>query len=360
MNCNHSIFFFEDHPGKIIPFVLAELQLTDIQKDTVFVTDTNTAKNCFPHLWDGSHDNSGTRLIVIPTGEDAKSMNMVSLLIEHLLRLGATRSTLLINLGGGVVSDLGGFVASIYKRGIPYINIPTSLLAMVDAAVGGKTGVNFNHHKNLIGSFCFPEMVCINPVFLKTLPDDHWRSGLGELFKYALISDDFDFEELRTLNRNDDESLLSLIGKSLNIKQQLVCADPYDRKERHLLNVGHTIGHAFESACVEAGIRITHGEAVAAGIVAECYLSNVLEGFPDDRLKQINSLFASLFAPFIKQCPDPQALQKFMLHDKKNERDAVNAILFDIEGRPVMNRPLPPHHIADAIHSLYQSIHESR
>jgi 3-dehydroquinate synthase len=360
MKSNQKIFLFEDSTFQTLSDALLKAQIGNAFNDLIILVDENTALHCYPLLEKQLPQPLQNRIIVVPHGESAKTMAVVSDVTQKLLRFGSTRNTLLINLGGGVVSDLGGFVASVFKRGIPYINVPTSLLAMVDASVGGKTGINFHHYKNLIGTFCFPELVYVNTRFLSTLPQNHWRSGMGELFKYALISPEITIEDLRQLRSETDSELLPLITKSLAIKQKLVEIDPLDKNERHLLNVGHTIGHAFESACAESGIRMTHGEAVAAGILAECYMSSIMSGFPAHRMDQVIHLFVEQFAPFYEQLPDPMAMNPFLTHDKKNQGREIMAILFDEHEKPILNRPIPPTLVPEAINFLYQTIHGAR
>jgi 3-dehydroquinate synthase len=357
MNPSAQLLFSEELSFDVLKEALEHLGRAGLFSGATILADINTEKCCYPMMKEMLLHMGDCKLITIPPGEDSKSLALFSEVTRQLILQGASRNTLLINLGGGMVSDLGGFVASVFKRGMPYINIPTSLLAMVDAAVGGKTGINFHHYKNLIGSFCFPELVFVNPIFLKTLPGDQWRSGLGELFKYAIISHEIELEDLRQLHRNADHNLLPLIKKSIEIKQQLVQIDPFDRNERHLLNVGHTVGHAFESACVEGGLRMTHGEAVAAGIVAECYLSSILEGFPTHRMEQIISLFVDQFAPFYDQLPDPLNVVQYLGHDKKNLGESTHAVLFGANQQPILHRPVPPQLAFESIQFLYQIIH---
>jgi 3-dehydroquinate synthase len=236
--------------------------------EIMLLCDENSFRYCIPQF----DIQSIASVFSFPQGEDQKSFDTVQKIIAFLLEHHATRKCMLVNLGGGVVSDLGGFAASIYKRGIPFINIPTTLLAMADASIGGKTGINCHGIKNLIGSFHFPAGVILYPGFLNTLPEREWKSGLGEVFKYALIGAGFSLYELDQLSPKEPDLLLRIINRCSEYKQAVALCDPFDKNERMILNFGHTVGHALESAALRSGISLSHGEAVAAGLLAETRL----------------------------------------------------------------------------------------
>lgn len=230
--------------------------------------DSNTATQCLPKL----HQLATLPLCIMNEGEQAKSINSVEKVIGFLLEHQITRNDVFINLGGGVVCDLGGFAASVYKRGISFINIPTTLLAMVDAAIGGKTAVNFGTLRNMIGTFSLPEAVLFFPELLQTLPESEFRSGSAEMLKHAILESSSSFETFvqRPLH---DLSKEDLILKSAEFKQNFIAGDLHDHGKRQLLNAGHTMAHALEAAFLELGNPLTHGFAVAAGLWIEAELA---------------------------------------------------------------------------------------
>lgn len=279
--------------------------------DRIFLLcDSNTED-----IWNKDHILDDAVKIVFPAGEDNKNIQALITLSEFLTRSLATKNSILVNLGGGVVSDLGGFAASVYKRGIRYINVPTTLLAMVDAAIGGKTGINLGSVKNQIGSFHFPEAVLIWPGFLRTLPEREWCSGKGELFKYSLLGAGFSLEEIS--ENNDPEGISHLIQLSAAFKHRIVTRDPKDNGIRMILNFGHTIGHALESEALSRNIPLTHGEAVAAGILAELFLLSQHGITTEDLIEETMNVYRRLFDPaLVRQIlnGDPAA---WIHHDKK-------------------------------------------
>ena len=236
-------------------------------------------------------------IIEIEDGEINKNFETCSGVWNALSELGADRKSLLINLGGGVVTDLGGFVASTFKRGIRYINVPTTLLSMVDASVGGKTGVDLGNLKNQIGVINQPEMVLIISSFLKTLPKDEMRSGLAEILKHGLISSEEYWNKANALSELTLEDLDDLIEESVEIKKEVVTQDPFEKNIRKTLNYGHTLGHAIESYCLTSKSRekLLHGEAVAIGMILATYISKELEGFPENKLQDITHKILDIF-----------------------------------------------------------------
>ncbi len=295
--------------------------------------DENTYKDCYNTFCKLIGLN--IQSIVIKEGESQKNLDTCEHVWQTLLDEQAGRDALLINLGGGVVSDIGGFVAATYKRGIKYVNVPTSLLAMVDAATGGKTGVNFRGLKNIIGVIQPPELVIIHTPFLKTLPNQHLKNGFAEMLKHALLEGR---EELHLLINNVDIHAFyndDIILKSLAIKEAIVAQDPNETGLRKILNLGHTIGHAIEFAAQENANNILHGEAVALGLIAALKLSVTKMNF--------NQNEADAIIDFIrKHYPTPtwlnlchKALLDAVLQDKKNNHQQIKMVLLKAIGQPV-------------------------
>ncbi|MBT6650611.1 MAG: 3-dehydroquinate synthase, partial [Flavobacteriales bacterium] len=273
----------------------------------------NTKQNCLPKL--PQLDNS--IIIEIKSGEEHKNINTCNFIWKQLTVHHFDRNSLLINLGGGVIGDMGGFCASTYKRGIDFIQIPTTLLAMVDASVGGKLGVDFNGLKNQIGLFNNPESVLIFPEFLETLPENQLKSGYAEVVKHALISDNNLWEKIISVPFNE-MNWGEIIETSINIKNKIVLSDPYEKGERKKLNFGHTFGHAVESYYLEKGTPILHGEAVLMGILLEVEISLVSQ----EQNNEIKNYILSNFSlPFT---PKKSDLLPFLMNDKKNKVGKIN------------------------------------
>ncbi len=297
--------------------------------DRLFVlTDTTTHRLCLPLI--GSYPCLGEahHITIAPTDE-AKNLHSLADVWTALGEGGATRHSALICLGGGMVTDLGGFAASTFKRGIAYINIPTTLLAMVDASVGGKTGINFRGLKNEIGVFNAAATVLLDTRFLATLDQHNLRSGFAEMLKHALISTDDHLAELLRvdLSHADLAAMQQLVAKSVAIKEHVVSVDPHEHGLRKALNLGHTAGHAFESLALEQGRTVLHGYAVAWGLVCELYLSATRCGFPTDRFRQVVSYVRDTYGTFAIECKDYDRLYQFMTHDKKNTAGCINFTL---------------------------------
>ena len=253
-----------------------------------------------------------------------------------LSELGADRKSLLINLGGGVVTDLGGFVASTYKRGIKYINVPTSLLAMVDASVGGKTGVDLGHLKNQVGVINTGSMVLIDTTYLETLPQNQMKSGLAEMLKHGLIKSKDYWNRLSDLSKLTLDDLDQLIYESVLIKQEIVTKDPFEINERKHLNFGHTLGHAIESYYLanESKPELLHGEAIAIGMVLECYLSCQLLNFPMEDCNWVKTVMLDLFTKVEILSTDYDTILELLKYDKKNEHGNINFVLLEAIGKP--------------------------
>ena len=259
---------------------------------------------------------------------------------EALQQGGATRHSCMVNLGGGMVTDLGGFAASTFKRGIDFINIPTTLLAMVDASVGGKTGVNFGGLKNEVGVFANSKVVFLSTQFLSTLDVDNIKSGYAEMLKHGLISNNEMWAELLNFNlaNPDFVQLQRMLADSVAVKQRIVEEDPLEHGLRKALNVGHTMGHAFESFAMRSGRPILHGHAVAYGMVAELYLSATKVGFPTEKLRQTVRFIHENYGRFNFTCDDYPALLELMTHDKKNTAGIINFTLLGDVGDLKINQ----------------------
>lgn len=306
--------------------VLAELLDGTQHEDIFIVADKHTVVFCdrlFEKVdWLPSH------VTVLDCGEENKSVESVSRIWMMLSKQGARRSSILVCVGGGVVTDLGGFAASTFKRGMRCINVPTTLLAQVDASLGGKTGFNFNGLKNEIGTFSIPEKVIIDPRFLNHLPVRERMSGFAEMIKHGLLSNREYLTRLLNLEyqKATPEYFLELIRRSVTIKNEIVSQDPREQGPRKVLNFGHTIGHAIESLSIMQGSPLLHGEAVALGLVAELYLSVKEKGFPEEVYREVRDFVKQHYPPY-PLMDHVDTLYELMLHDKKNERWGVNFTL---------------------------------
>ncbi len=293
------------------------------------LVDENTKRDCLPIFLKAS--NIDAILIEIPSGESHKNLESCQLIWNVLSSHHFDRNSLLINLGGGVIGDIGGFAASTYKRGIDFIQIPTSLLAMVDASVGGKLGIDFAYLKNQIGLFNNPKAVLINPVFLISLPKNQLLSGFAEVVKHALIADKCYWKEIKTtpLEKMNWESI---ILQSLVIKNNIVRQDPLEKDERKKLNFGHTFGHAIESLYLKLEKPILHGEAISLGMILECNLSKINKEEKDE----ITSFILNTFS--IPKKPPISSLLEWMKSDKKNRKEKINFTLLSGIGTSIINQ----------------------
>lgn len=275
-----------------------------------------------------------TLQIVIGRGDAHKHLDTCTNVWQQLSAGGATRHSLLLCIGGGMVTDLGGFAAATFKRGIRFVNIPTTLLAMVDAAVGGKTGINFNCLKNEIGAFAESRAVVISTELLRTLDLPNLLSGYAEMIKHALLGS----EEMLARHLNfswqepDFTALQEMVRESVSLKQRIVTEDPREQGIRKALNLGHTFGHAFESFALESPAPLLHGHAVALGLVCELWLSAATTGFPVERMRQTVRYIRDHYALLPFTCNDYEQLYALMRHDKKNDGDNINFTLLESVG----------------------------
>ena len=300
------------------------------------LTDDNTRRHCLPLVL--PQLDFEVSLIEIPAGEHHKTLDTCSLVWQEMMRHGLDRHSLLINLGGGVAGDMGGFCAATYQRGIDFVQMPATLLAQADASIGGKLGLDFQLIKNNIGVFKNPKAVFVEPVFLKTLPERQIRSGFAEVFKHALIGDARLWEKLQRLTSLDDADWDSLLIPSLSIKQKIVEEDPYEKGIRKALNFGHTVGHAVESFSFETKYPLLHGEAVATGIICESWLSHKVAGLPARDLENIVQFIRRFYPPFSFNEKDFPQLLGFMKKDKKNQGGRINFTLINPLGQAVIDQ----------------------
>ena len=308
--------------------------------DKLFIlTDEHTHRLCLPALVNLPEIKEAVS-ITIGAEDVHKTLETLASVWTALSNQGATRHSLLINLGGGMVTDLGGFAAATFKRGMAYINLPTTLLAMVDASVGGKTGINFNGLKNEIGAFAPASSVLIETDFLRTLDAANFFSGYAEMLKHGLISRTDHWAELLNFDTAhiDYRVLKQLVGQSVQVKEEIVAQDPYEKGIRKALNLGHTVGHAFESLALAENRPVLHGYAVAWGMVCELYLSHLRVGFPKDKMRQTIQFIKENYGIFHFDCKKYEQLYAYMTHDKKNTSGIINFTLLKEIGDICINQ----------------------
>jgi 3-dehydroquinate synthase len=290
------------------------------------LTDENTELHCLQPIKNALGDIDNYDLIEIPAGEENKDIDYCIGIWRMLIDFAADRKSLLVNLGGGVISDMGGFAASTFKRGIDFVHVPTTLLSQVDASVGGKTGIDINSIKNIIGTFTQPKAVFINYDFLKTLPPRQILSGLAEMLKHGLIMDADYWNALKNSDLRQPSE--ELIYRSVEIKNKVVIEDPTEMGIRKALNFGHTIGHAVETnSLLNDKNPLTHGEAIAIGMICEAYLANKKTGLSTDELAEIVKVIGSLYPKYQLKETSYEALLSIMMKDKKNQNGRINCTL---------------------------------
>lgn len=331
--------------------------IAECEHDKIFIlTDQTTHDMCLPKL-QNFLCLKGAQSIVIKAGDTNKTLDSLAEVWTALSQGGATRHSLMINLGGGMVTDLGGFAASTFKRGIDFINIPTTLLAMVDASVGGKTGINFGGLKNEIGVFSDSKFVIINTQFLDTLDHDNICSGYAEMLKHGLISDNKHWAELVGFNlaQPDLVQLQRMVAESIKVKERIVTEDPHEHGIRKALNLGHTVGHALESFAMKHGRPVLHGYAVAYGMVCELYLSARKTDFPTDKMHQTVRFILDHYDRLPYTCDDYPELLELMRHDKKNTSGIINFTLLGGIGDIRINQTATKEEIEEALDFLREA-----
>ena len=331
--------------------MMSNLKQTIAEASKVFIlTDENVAPFWLPEVAHWLHCDSAVD-IVIKAGEQHKNLQTVQRIWKTLMKHHADRDALLVNLGGGVVTDLGGFAASTYKRGIKFINIPTTLLAMVDAAIGGKTGIDFGGDKNQIGTFAEAEEVIIDPVFLETLPERELFSGIAEMLKYGFIVDD-------NLLKVNSENYQQFIVRCGEIKREIVAQDPTEKGLRKILNFGHSFGHAIESHCLTTDYPLLHGEAVALGMLGALWISvkqlgldaSILQSFENQLLMLLSEAEISLSGS------DIEPILSYLVHDKKNKGEKSQFVLLEAVGKPVWDVEVEPERVKNALEYVINKV----
>lgn len=314
------------------------------------IVDSNSNEVCLPKLMPYIATELTIEIIEFEAGEINKNIETCVQIWSVLTDLGADRKSLIINLGGGVVTDLGGFVASTFKRGIDFINIPTTLLSMVDASVGGKTGVDLGNLKNQIGVINTPKMVLIDTSYLETLSQMEMRSGLAEVLKHGLIFDIKYWKQFLDLSKLDFADFDTIIYDSIKIKNEIVMQDPTEQGIRKALNFGHTLGHAIESYFLENENKKTllHGEAIAIGMILESYISMRKNLISAEEYSEIKTTITSIYEAVLFEENDLNPILELLIHDKKNEYGTIKFVLLDGIGKFIMNQEVENELIMDA------------
>lgn len=325
--------------------------------EVALITDENLNRQVLTHLPSIAGLFPLDGVFVVKPGEVSKSITQTEQLCLSLMKRGFDRHSLIVNLGGGVVTDLGGFVASVLKRGVAHLNIPTTLMAMVDASVGGKTAVNLGHAKNQVGTFHEPVEVVIWPGFLKWLPERELRSGFAECVKHGLLHGGNHIKMISKGLPDDQNRLASLIEWSVRFKAGVVCADPFEKDSRKMLNLGHTAGHAFEALSMSCTTPWLHGEAIAAGLLVALQLSV--------RLAHLDSSFASYWEKFLLtnfnfppfEGIDADQVVRMVSFDKKNVGRSARFVLLKGPGVPVLDQAVPDDELFNAVRNVMRLIH---
>ncbi|MGV0966934.1 3-dehydroquinate synthase [Empedobacter falsenii] len=312
-----------------IAYILDDYLANNTFSSIFFLVDENTHVHCLPLLLADLDNISAYEILEIDSGEENKNIDTVTNLWLALSELGADRHSLVINVGGGVLTDMGGFMASTFKRGIKFINIPTTLLSQVDASAGGKNGIDLEGMKNMIGTFTQPEMVLVDPKFLLTLEQRQVKSGLAEMLKHGLIKNRDHWDNLVQLPSHDAEALAPFIMDSIHIKENVADNDPYEKGERKILNFGHTIGHAIESESLETDFPLLHGEAIVIGMIIETFLSYDQELISKSDVEEVCESFSSMYALNTIDMKIFPNLMEWMKHDKKNQNNSINFSLIN-------------------------------
>lgn len=337
-------------------FSALNVYLDELQPSKIyFLVDENTHEYCLPILLGNLETPLPFEIIEIEAGEDLKTIETATQLWEILSEFQADRKSLLINLGGGVITDLGGFIASTYKRGIKFINIPTTLLGMCDASIGGKTGIDHAFLKNIIGTFAEPEQIFAYPPFLKTLPFEELRSGFAEMLKHGLIADEKHWNDLISVGNLSADSISSYIQTSMKIKEKVVLEDYKEQNIRKTLNFGHTIGHALESLFLKVEKPIPHGEAVALGMICETHLS-FLENYISAETSAMIIEQIRKFYPYISISEfSGEEILSLMKNDKKNSDGKISFSLINSIGECKFDCSVSEKNIAHTLH-FYQNL----
>lgn len=317
------------------------------------LVDENSYNCCLPELIVNVPALENAEFFEVPVREEAKSIEVATQLWSALLDSDADRHSVIVNLGGGCVCDLGGFVAAGYQRGIRYINIPTTLVAMVDAAIGGKTAINIENVKNQVGFFWHPEVVCIYPGFLHTLPHEEIKNGLLEVVKTLYLSDSMQLNELLSSPASVDgnllDNLIPMVAHCADFKSSVVAADPYERSFRKILNFGHTFGHAIESFAIEKGNAMGHGISVGIGMACELYLSVKKMGLDKKVFDDYIAFLGRIVDIPRFTLADTESILRYMRHDKKSCDGLILSVLLQDISVPVIDVAISENEIRDTL-----------
>lgn len=341
----YSIYFNQDGYASLNAY----LKENTFSKIFVIV-DENSNEYCLPNLLPQIETQTDIEIIELESGEENKTIETCVQVWNVLIELGADRKSLILNLGGGVITDLGGFIASTYKRGIPFINIPTTLLSMVDASVGGKNGVDLGGLKNQIGTITNPAMVIVDSYYIESLPQNQMRSGLAEMLKHGLIAKKSHWDKFQELTEIDFADFDDLIRESVEIKSNIVKQDPTENGIRKALNFGHTLGHAIETYFLENPDKtsLLHGEAIAAGMIMESFISLELKLISESEFNEIKTALNKIFERINIDQSEEELIMNLLIHDKKNEYGKVQFALLDGIGKIKINQTIENESITKA------------
>lgn len=341
-----------DYPiyvGDVVGRIEGWIRAQNKHSRVVVLVDSNTHRDCLSVLdFNDVESVAEAEILEVDPGEGSKSVDTLNSLWLALLEQGADRAILLVNLGGGVIGDLGGFLAGTYKRGVDYIHVPTTLLSMVDSSVGAKTGINIGGIKNAVGLFNNPNAVFIDPIFLETLPEREIKSGMAEVLKHALVADASYWKRLSELDWSEEVDWRSIIGHSVRIKWSIVESDRYEGGDRKKLNFGHTIGHALESYSQKWTVPLSHGEAVALGMIMEAYISYRESNLPAEELNDIVATLRSFYELREWTVEDHAILLELMMNDKKNVDGSLRFTLLAEIGNAVIDVPVSTERVLEA------------
>lgn len=343
---------YEIKIGDIRDALLRFFEGTDFSQ-VCFIVDENTKRDCLPIIEE--YLARELQVIEIKSGEENKTIETCQHIWTKMMELKLGRNSLIVDLGGGVIGDMGGFCASTFKRGMRFIQIPTTLLSQVDASVGGKLGIDFLGVKNSIGVFNDPECVFIDASFLKTLPKREIRSGFAEIVKHALIADKKEWQNLLEIKDLDEVEWDGFIYRSVQVKQNIVVADPFEKGIRKALNFGHTIGHAVESVFLEKSAPLLHGEAIAIGMICEAFISHKKANLPIESLEAVSSFFLKIYGKATLYKQDFPKMLDIMGNDKKNIGHEINFSLIPKIGAVLVNQTATEDLILESL-AYYQGI----
>lgn len=332
-------------------------QFSDAKK--IILVDENTNEYCLDYLLTNFTSLQNAEVILIPEGEENKTLDICSQIWETWSDYGVERGDLLINLGGGMITDLGGFLAAVYMRGIKYINIPTTLLAMIDASIGGKNGVDLGSCKNMIGSFYTPEAVYIDPVFLSSLSEGEWYNGFAEMLKHGLCNSEQHWKDCIQLVDVPNEMNTELMYASILIKNTIVIEDPFDKGLRKKLNFGHTIGHGLEGYFLDKD-PISHGYAVALGMLAEAFISFKRNYLTLTEFTEIENIISNTYLPIDLSDADFSEICKLIQNDKKNKEGKIKCVLLVGIGQSVIDKEIQMEEVLFALEFLNRKFIESQ